>query len=99
MAYHIRPRTAPTSAADLESNSAQSSSTFSPPKHVTLYPTGDQPSFTFVCLGVGGGPLENDCSCYLLKPAQREWSEGAIVVEGGEWGCLLFLFFCHYIFL
>lgn len=85
MASHIRPRTAPTSAADLESESSRrNSSTFSPPEHAALYSSGDQPSFTFVCLGVGGGPLENDCSCYLLKPAQREWSEGAIVVEGGE---------------
>ncbi len=45
---------------------------------------GLAPSFTFICLGVGGGPLESDCSCYLLKPGDSTWEEGAIVVEGGS---------------
>lgn len=81
---HARPRTAPTSAADLAQGSAPSISIFTPPEHVTLYPPNDEASFTFVCLGVGGGPLENDCSCYMLKPAHRQWTEGSIVIEGGE---------------
>ena len=34
---------------------------------------GRGPSFTFVCLGVGGGPLESDCSSYLLKPGDAGW--------------------------
>ena len=57
---------------------------FQSPQHATLHPDNESPSFTFVCLGVGGGPLEGDCSCYMLKPAHRAWSEGAVVVEGGE---------------
>lgn len=28
-------------------------------------------NFTFVCLGTGGGPLETDSSCYLVKPGGR----------------------------
>ncbi|KDN45746.1 hypothetical protein K437DRAFT_274143 [Tilletiaria anomala UBC 951] len=38
---------------------------------------GQAPSFTFICLGVGGGPLESDCSCYLLKPGDAPWIPGA----------------------
>ena len=45
---------------------------------------GHAPSFTFVCLGVGGGPLESDCSCYLLKPGDARWEDGCILVEGGS---------------
>jgi hypothetical protein len=82
---HQRPRTAPTGPSDArEPETTSTYSGFIPPKHAALYPSGEEPSFTFVCLGVGGGPLENDCSCYMLKPAHREWSEGAVVVEGGE---------------
>ncbi|WFD22000.1 3',5'-cyclic-nucleotide phosphodiesterase [Malassezia equina] len=41
-------------------------------------------AFSFVCLGVGGGPFENDSSCYVMKPADRHWHDGAILVEGGS---------------
>lgn len=41
-------------------------------------------AFSFVCLGVGGGPYDNDCSCYVMKPADREWHDGTILVEGGS---------------
>lgn len=57
---------------------------FVSPPHAKLHSPNEEPSFTFVCLGVGGGPVEGDCSCYLLKPAQKKWDEGSIVVEGGE---------------
>ncbi|KAE8218505.1 hypothetical protein CF326_g9147, partial [Tilletia indica] len=57
-----------------------------PPGRIALHPPDQPPSFTLVCLGVGGGPLESDCSCYLLKPADQAWEEsGAIVLEGGSW--------------
>lgn len=52
---------------------------------VALHPENQPASFSFVCLGTGGGPLEGDCSCYLLKPADQEWQDGSIVVEGGSW--------------
>ncbi|CAO1633039.1 unnamed protein product [Parajaminaea phylloscopi] len=52
---------------------------------VSCQPPGEPPSFTFVCLGVGGGPLENDCSCYVVKPANRSWRQGMYVLEGGSW--------------
>lgn len=41
-------------------------------------------AFSFVCLGVGGGPFDDDCSCYVMKPADKPWHEGAIMVEGGS---------------
>lgn len=52
---------------------------------VALHPEHQPASFSFVCLGTGGGPLEGDCSCYLLKPADQDWQDGSIVVEGGSW--------------
>ncbi|SPO30052.1 uncharacterized protein UTRI_05891 [Ustilago trichophora] len=52
---------------------------------VALHPVDEPASFSFVCLGTGGGPLEGDCSCYLLKPADADWQDGSIVVEGGSW--------------
>ncbi|EPQ27338.1 uncharacterized protein PFL1_05260 [Pseudozyma flocculosa PF-1] len=52
---------------------------------VHLHPPDQEPSFSFVCLGTGGGPLEGDCSCYLMKPADAAWQDGSIVVEGGSW--------------
>ena len=41
-------------------------------------------AFSFVCLGVGGGPFDDDCSCYVMKPADRAWHEGTVLVEGGS---------------
>ncbi|KAL4399859.1 3',5'-cyclic-nucleotide phosphodiesterase Pde1 [Malassezia pachydermatis] len=41
-------------------------------------------AFSFVCLGVGGGPFDNNCSCYLMKPADRAWHDGTVLVEGGS---------------
>ncbi|PWY99339.1 hypothetical protein BCV70DRAFT_143055, partial [Testicularia cyperi] len=52
---------------------------------VALHPSDQPASFSFVCLGTGGGPLEGDCSCYLLKPADAAWQDGSVVVEGGSW--------------
>lgn len=43
------------------------------------------PAFSFVCLGVGGGPLETNCSGYLMKPADQPWSAGTTLVEAGSW--------------
>lgn len=51
---------------------------------ITCHPPEQEPSFSFVCLGVGGGPLESDCSCYIVKAAGRHWREGMYVLEGGE---------------
>ncbi|KAN0062882.1 3',5'-cyclic-nucleotide phosphodiesterase pde1 [Thecaphora frezii] len=52
---------------------------------IHLHPPDQEASFSFVCLGTGGGPLEGDCSCYLMKPADAAWQDGSIVVEGGSW--------------
>ncbi|PWN53996.1 hypothetical protein IE53DRAFT_309211 [Violaceomyces palustris] len=65
------------------SHSSQQNPSCQPLVH--LHPPDQPPSFSFVCLGTGGGPLENDCSCYLMKPADAPWSEGSVVVEGGSW--------------
>ncbi|WFD05341.1 3',5'-cyclic-nucleotide phosphodiesterase [Malassezia vespertilionis] len=43
------------------------------------------PAFTFVCLGVSGGPLETNCSGYIMKPGDQPWDKGATLVEGGSW--------------
>lgn len=52
-----------------------------------------QSGFTVVCLGVGGGPLEHDCSCYIMKPSHKTWNDGALLLEGGSWlGSLVTLF-------
>lgn len=44
----------------------------------------DRAAFSFVCLGVGGGPYDNDSSCYVMKPADKKWHDGTILVEGGS---------------
>lgn len=41
--------------------------------------------FSLVCLGVSGGPLEHNCSCYVFKPAQQRWDQGTVLLEGGSW--------------
>ncbi|KLT45384.1 hypothetical protein CC85DRAFT_231499, partial [Cutaneotrichosporon oleaginosum] len=42
------------------------------------------PVFEMVVLGSGGGPLETDCSGYLLKPASSRWEDGILALEGGS---------------
>jgi len=80
------PRTSATrSGRESDVDQFTSNGTFNPPQHAYLVDETGEASFTFVCLGVGGGPLENDCSCYLLKPAHRQWTDGSIVIEGGSW--------------
>ncbi|BEJ16385.1 hypothetical protein CspHIS471_0509900 [Cutaneotrichosporon sp. HIS471] len=37
-----------------------------------------------VVLGSGGGPLETDCSGYLVKPASGRWEDGILALEGGS---------------
>ncbi|TXT09009.1 hypothetical protein VHUM_02483 [Vanrija humicola] len=37
-----------------------------------------------VILGCGGGPLETDCSGYLVKPLQNRWEDGVLALEGGS---------------
>ncbi|KAL7422015.1 3',5'-cyclic-nucleotide phosphodiesterase pde1 [Cryptotrichosporon argae] len=47
--------------------------------------SGDRPhAFELVVLGSGGGPLETDCSGYLLKPLASSWKDGIIALEGGS---------------
>ncbi|CEH15024.1 PDE [Ceraceosorus bombacis] len=41
--------------------------------------------FEIVCLGVGGGPLETDCSCYAIKTRGTSWLDSYVVIEGGSW--------------
>ncbi|WFD02963.1 3',5'-cyclic-nucleotide phosphodiesterase [Malassezia obtusa] len=49
----------------------------------------DDAAFSFVCLGVGGGPLETNCSGYLMKPADQKWSDGTTLLEAGSLATLL----------
>ena len=44
------------------------------------------PAFEMVVLGSGGGPLETDCSGYLVKPLRSKWEDGVLALEGGESG-------------
>ncbi len=41
-------------------------------------------AFEVIVLGSGGGPLETDCSGYLVKPLGRRWEDGLVGLEGGE---------------
>ncbi|WWC69894.1 uncharacterized protein I206_103837 [Kwoniella pini CBS 10737] len=41
-------------------------------------------TFDIIVLGSGGGPLETDCSGYLVKAAQSSWEDGIIALEGGS---------------
>lgn len=43
-----------------------------------------QAALSIVCLGVGGGPLETNCSCYLAKPSDAKWEDGTVLLEGGS---------------
>ncbi|KAI9639197.1 uncharacterized protein MKK02DRAFT_39488 [Dioszegia hungarica] len=43
-----------------------------------------EPAFEMVVLGSGGGPLETDCSGYLLKPYRATWEDGFVALEGGS---------------
>lgn len=81
-----RPSTAPSDPLAREPLGAvdDASAAAAGSQHLNLVPAGKQPAFTWVCLGVGGGPLESDCSCYIVKPAEAAWEEGYAVVEGGE---------------
>lgn len=50
----------------------------SPGKRVQLRPT---PAFELLVVGCGGGPLEGNLSCYLLRQSgQQDW----IALEGGS---------------
>ncbi|ORY26323.1 low-affinity phosphodiesterase [Naematelia encephala] len=41
-----------------------------------------KPVFELVVLGSGGGPLETDCSGYLVKPYLSAWEDGILALEG-----------------
>ena len=41
-------------------------------------------SFDILCLGTGGGPVEDNLSAYLVKPKQQPWSDGYTSVDGGR---------------
>ena len=45
----------------------------------------DDTAFSFVCVGVSGGPFETDCSSYVMKLADKKWSEGITLLEAGEY--------------
>ncbi|WWC89016.1 uncharacterized protein L201_003934 [Kwoniella dendrophila CBS 6074] len=44
----------------------------------------DEPTFEIIVLGSGGGPLETDCSGYLVKATKSSWEDGILAVEGGS---------------
>lgn len=46
--------------------------------------TEERAAFSVVFLGVGGGPLENNSSCYLMKPTDSRWEDNTLLVEGGS---------------
>ncbi|WVQ80159.1 hypothetical protein IAT38_002264 [Cryptococcus sp. DSM 104549] len=42
------------------------------------------PAFEIVVLGSGGGPLETDCSGYIVKALSSRWEDGILALEGGS---------------
>ncbi|WVF71166.1 hypothetical protein IAT40_005964 [Kwoniella sp. CBS 6097] len=44
----------------------------------------DGPTFEIIVLGSGGGPLETDCSGYLVKATKSKWEDGILALEGGS---------------
>ncbi|GAA5941992.1 hypothetical protein JCM1841_003853 [Sporobolomyces salmonicolor] len=52
--------------------------------HVRLLPGRKKPAFELLVLGCGGGPIESNLSCYLVKPYARRWAEGCTSLEGGS---------------
>ncbi|WVQ67318.1 uncharacterized protein L199_005514 [Kwoniella botswanensis] len=75
-----------------DTNKAQSStstttSTSSAVDTITLsneYETEFEPTFEIIVLGSGGGPLETDCSGYLVKASKSSWEDGVLALEGGS---------------
>ena len=61
------------------SASASRTSSSSPLAHTTA-----APAFELLVVGCGGGPVEGNMSCYLLKPAARAWATaGATALDAG----------------
>ncbi|GAA5881808.1 hypothetical protein JCM1840_003884 [Sporobolomyces johnsonii] len=52
--------------------------------HLRLLPDRTKPAFELLVLGCGGGPIESNLSCYLVKPYTRTWDEGCTSLEGGS---------------
>ncbi|GBE82517.1 cyclic-AMP phosphodiesterase [Sparassis latifolia] len=42
------------------------------------------PIFDMIAVGCGGGPSEDNLSCYLFKPHDARWNDGIIALEGGS---------------
>ncbi|GAA5829490.1 hypothetical protein JCM3766R1_001122 [Sporobolomyces carnicolor] len=56
----------------------------SPPTHFDLTDGTTQPSFDLLVVGCGGGPLETNLSCYLVKSREQSWTNGCAAIEGGS---------------
>ncbi|GAA5913929.1 3',5'-cyclic-nucleotide phosphodiesterase PDE1 [Sporobolomyces salmoneus] len=52
--------------------------------HLDLRQTVYEPSFDLLVVGCGGGPLETNLSCYLVKARQQAWKDGCAALEGGS---------------
>ncbi|GAA5858793.1 hypothetical protein JCM5353_000208 [Sporobolomyces roseus] len=51
---------------------------------IDLTGAGNHPSFELLVIGCGGGPLESNLSCYLVKSKESRWNEGCAALEGGS---------------
>ncbi|GAA5961834.1 hypothetical protein JCM3765_004089 [Sporobolomyces pararoseus] len=54
------------------------------PNHFDLTGSNRAPSFDLLVLGCGGGPIETNLSCYLVKAKQTSWKKGCAALEGGS---------------
>ncbi|GAA6063270.1 hypothetical protein JCM10212_004285 [Sporobolomyces blumeae] len=41
-----------------------------------------EPAFDLLVIGCGGGPIESNLSCYLVKPKNKKWNDGCTALEG-----------------
>ncbi|GAA6013049.1 hypothetical protein JCM11491_000952 [Sporobolomyces phaffii] len=52
--------------------------------HYDLTLASNEPSFDLLVLGCGGGPLETNLSCFLVKAKRSAWTRGCAALEGGS---------------
>ncbi|WWD03318.1 hypothetical protein V865_001369 [Kwoniella europaea PYCC6329] len=76
-----------TNKAQSSTSTTTSTSTSSAVDTITLsneYENEFEPTFEIIVLGSGGGPLETDCSGYLVKASKSSWEDGVLALEGGS---------------
>ncbi|KAK6909748.1 hypothetical protein I203_103770 [Kwoniella mangroviensis CBS 8507] len=75
------------SRAQSSISTSATTSTSSDVNTITLsneYENDFEPTFEIIVLGSGGGPLETDCSGYLVKASKSSWEDGVLALEGGS---------------